>query len=403
MTARRRSVCLITSGLEAGQLRLQPWRYLHQVARQLAVQDHPVNIISDGYPRLPEHQWLDGVPVYRLRSVSNPWLRPAGTLQKAIQRLNPEVVLWHVGLTSFLHQRLACPGAVPVVGIFTSPLYDFRQLSRLGWYKLGAGWDLSTIHLLGSLAPRALLRWSAKRNRQLRGLVVQTRTTQEQIANLALWPGPVEVIPPAVDEIWHNFNPNRQAITRARLGYAPGQKIVVYYGPPAPLRGLPTLIHAFERARTLEPALELLILCRFQKDKPTAGDAALNRLLATSTARDHIKLMSGYLPAGSLVDHIAASDVVALPFELVPSDAPLSPLESGALGKPLVTTDVACLPELLNHNPGYITRPADPDTLAKSLLKAVQEDQGRAPGGNVNRSWADVGQEWSVLLQAMSA
>ena len=400
MSARQRSVCLITSGLEAGQLRLQPWRYLHQVARQLAVQGHPVHIISDGFPQIPACQQLEGVIVLRLRSVGNPWWRPDGTLQKTIQHLNPEVVLWHVGLTTFLHQRLACTGAVPVVGIFTSPIYDFRQLSRLGWLKLGASRNLSAIHLLGSLAPKALLRWSAKRNRQLRHLVVQTRTTQEQISNLALWPGPVEVIPPAVDEIWHNFNPNGQAMTRARLGYGPYQKIVVYYGPPASLRGLPTLIRAFERARRLEPSLELLILCRLQKDKPTAGDAALNRLLAKSPARNHIKLVSGHLQASSLVDHIATGDVVALPFELVPSDAPLSPLETVALGKPLVTTDVACLPELLNHSPGYLIRPADPDALAESLLKAVREDQGHAPGCTVVRSWEDV---WPGVVDSGSS
>jgi glycosyltransferase involved in cell wall biosynthesis len=402
VSARRPSVCLITSGLEAGHLRLQPWRYLHQVARQLAGHGHPVNVISDGYPRLPGHQLLGGVSVYRRRSVSNPWWRPDKNLQKTIQRLNPEVVLWHVGLTSFLYQRLACPGAVPIVGIFTSPLYDFRQLYRLGWRKLGAGRDLSAVHLLGSLAPRPLLRWLAKKNRQLKCLVVQTRTTQAQIVNLALWPGPVEVIPPAVDGIWRNFNPNGQTMTRARLGYAPGQKIVVYYGPPASLRGLPTLIHAFEKARLRQPALELLILCRLPADKPAAGQAVLNQLLATSPAREYIKLVSGHLPAARLVGYVATADVVALPFEIVPSDAPLSPLEAIALGKPLVTTDVACLPELLGHNLGYITRPADPAALADSLLKAIREDHNRVPGSTYTRSWADVGREWSTLFQKLN-
>jgi glycosyltransferase involved in cell wall biosynthesis len=127
----------------------------------------------------------------------------------------------------------------------------------------------------------------------------------------------------------------------------------------------------------------------------------LNRLLAKSPARDHIKLVSDHLSAGKLVDYVAAGDVVALPFELVPSDAPLSPLEAVALGKPLVMTDVACLPELLNHNPGYITRPADPAALTDSLLKALREDHGRAQGGTFSRSWADVGREWSALLEAI--
>jgi hypothetical protein len=55
---------------------------------------------------------------------------------------------------------------------------------------------------------------------------------------------------------------------------------------------------------------------------------------------------------------------------------------------------------LLDHSPGYITQPADPAALADSLLKALQEDHGRAPRVTVSRSWADVGREWSTLIQA---
>ena len=48
MSDRRKSVCLVTSGLVEANLRLQPWRYLHEVARQLAGQGHYVTVVSDG-------------------------------------------------------------------------------------------------------------------------------------------------------------------------------------------------------------------------------------------------------------------------------------------------------------------------------------------------------------------
>lgn len=404
MNTERPSACLIASALEAGQLRLQPWHYLHQVAQGLAARGHPVKVISDGFPHLPAVQQLDGVTLHRLRSAGNPWWRPNAALHETLRRLAPDVVLWHVGLTSFLHQRLACSNEVPIAGIFTSPIYRSGELSGLGWRKLGAGRHQSALHLASTLVPRALFRWLAKRNRQLKLLVVQTRSTRSRIQDQGLWPGPVEVIAPGVDGIWLDSSPNGQARARAELGYGPDQKIVVYFGPAAPLRGLPALIRAIEMARKYEPALELLILCRPDgRDE----DVDLKRLLAASPARDHIKLVRGYLEPGILVDHVTAGDVVALPFELVPSDAPLSVLEALALGKPLVTTDVAGLPDLPGHDSTYITKPADEAALSASILKAMRDGRAcsiQGPPSRLScvRSWADVGREWSALLQAIA-
>jgi glycosyltransferase involved in cell wall biosynthesis len=117
-------------------------------------------------------------------------------------------------------------------------------------------------------------------------------------------------------------------------------------------------------------------------------------------------MVSGYLSQKQLVGYVAASDIVALPFILVPSDAPLSLLEAHALGKPVVTTNVACLPELAGQGIGYLAQPANPVSLADALAQAAetlptQRDKMQMPKPPIRR-WQEVGHEWEHFIQQWS-
>lgn len=410
MKHKRKSVCLITGGLVEGNLRLQPWRYLCEVARQLAAQGHHVTVLSDGAERTSAPSWGEGIRLYRLPTVSQPWWRTTSPLWQVLQQTRPEVILWHVGLTSFAYQHLAGWGQVPVVGIFTSPLYRPQEIFRLSWRKISRGYGLCAIHALGALTPRPYLR-RLMRGNKWRCLVVQTQTTRQQLLADDLWTRPIEVIAPGVDEVWGASQVKETDDTRTRLGYSASDTIVLYFGSPAPLRGLPTLIRAFELARSTDPSLKLLVLSRRHADERVQQDAELGQLLQHNSLSQHVQVVSGFLDEETLLRHVAASDVVALPFELVPSDAPLSLLEAQALGKPVVTTRVACLPELAAQGVSYLAQPADPLSLAKALEQAGAELSNHRRGAGLAlendgspsfiRSWQKMGAEWSHLVQSL--
>ena len=217
------------------------------------------------------------------------------------------------------------------------------------------------------------------------------------------------MIRPGVDEAWRAFPLSDASEIRTRLGYAPTDIVILYFGSPVPLRGLHTLIKAFELARRDIRSLKLLVLSRRRRDELLCEDAELDCLLSYNELSQHVKVISGYLDRETLVKHVAASDVVALPFELVPSDAPLSLLETQALGKPIVTTDVACLAELVSGGDSYLAQPADPYSLAQALQKASEDRGARSAGSGMIsersaiqsgiRSWQQMGKEWSQLIQ----
>ena len=415
MKASGKSICLVAQGMREPNCRLQPWRYLLEVARGLACSGHTVTILTDSVPEDtgPEDTGLgsiprgaagpevvDGVSVRRLASVSSPRRGANRELERAIGVLDPQVMIWHLGLTSLLHQSVAPAEGRLSVGVFTSPLYRIGELSRLGLLKLARGYQLSGLHLIGSLLPAWLLRREDIESR-LSALVVQTQTTRRQLLERRLWRGRLEVIPPAVDQAWLACQGDREAARRA-LGLSSTDVVVVYFGPPEPLRGLPTLLRAFALAYPQDTRLQLLVLPRQGDGRPAALEHHLRALGIAQVTR----LVDGFMTPEQLVQHVSVGDLVALPFELLPSDAPLSPLEARALGKPLVTTRVACLPELACGEDCYLAEPTDPVSLAQTILRSAArlscdppQVRDHSPAGKTARTWRAVGEAWSHLIQ----
>lgn len=459
MSNKPQTVCLISGGMVEKNIRLQPWRYLHEVAKQLAAQDYDVTVISDGYDhslgtqnghaqndhaQAVQQDMLAGVSVRRLASVSRPKfgthrLRSADqdanqALTKAVRDVSPDVILWHVGVTSFLHQQMTNWPDVPIVAILTSPIYQFGDLQRLGLAKLVKNRDLSAIHIAGTLLPRTNMRTVLNSNVFSR-VVVQTETIRQKLLTQGVEADNITVIAPGVDHEWFgkstpagsDENENGDSITQYRdqLGYEATDKVILYYGSPAPLRGLHTLIRAVEVAHKQDESIRLLVLSRRHADQLMNEDQELRELLSRSDVQQYTQIIDGFLEPETLVEFVSSTDIIALPFELVPSDAPLSLLESKALGKPIVTTNVACLPELAAGGPYYVAEPADPHSLASALLRAagelsITETCTERPSDmpsiknlssdeafDVTASnatvtcWERVGEKWSRLIQGL--
>jgi glycosyltransferase involved in cell wall biosynthesis len=397
ITRSSQSICLVSGGMHGRNLRLQPWRYLYEVAHHLVGQHYQVTVLTDGgQGEMIEDN--NGVRIVYLPSVRSPLWKRNRRLQQTLKSLQPECLLWHIGLTNVIYEDLPHTPSQPIVGIFSTPIYPPRELLRLGGRKLGRNLSLCGVHLAGSLISRRFIRARLKHSR-LAKCVVQTQTTRIALLEHQLLLGQVEVIPPGVDDVWTSSDSFNAGEARRALGYTEDDWVVLYMGAPAELRGLPDLIEAAGIARRKQPLLKLLILSRNSTDGPK-----LRALLQQAALQEHAQVISGYLEPHCLASLVHACDAVALPFELVPSDAPLSVLEVKALGKPLITTSVACLPELAAGGDHLLAPPNDPSTLAGVLLSAATRYawQGRVLAGpQSTRGWKRVGEEWAHLLQTL--
>jgi glycosyltransferase involved in cell wall biosynthesis len=314
-------------------------------------------------------------------------------------------MIWHMGLTGLLHQRFDSAGR-PLIGILTSPIYGWGDLVRLGPGCLLRHCRSTLLPIAGALTPTVALRRHLACS-GLRALVVQTETMAAQLRARGLWDATPAVIPPGVDDCWHQGSAEAVIRRRAELGFEKDDYVVVYFGSPAPLRGLPTLIQALALALPRQPRLRLLVLSRRRPGELTREAARLDALIRSAGAAPHVRIVDGALRPAALIEHVAVADLVALPFKLVLSDAPLTIGETLALGKPVLTTRVACLPELAAAGRHMLVPPGDVDALSAALVRAAADcPHGTSPGARSGptpepRPWATAIRAWSHLVEGL--
>jgi glycosyltransferase involved in cell wall biosynthesis len=125
-------------------------------------------------------------------------------------------------------------------------------------------------------------------------------------------------------------------------------------------------------------------------------DDILNELRSTESDTN-ISIVGGWLTKEQVLSYIELSDVVTLPFVLVPSDIPVAVLEALARGKPVVASPVDGLPELVNGR-GVIIDPLDSHQFATELCNLSEDKQRISHYANSARvfiknypKWHDVG------------
>jgi glycosyltransferase involved in cell wall biosynthesis len=388
--------------------RLQPWRYLLETARLFQQLGHSVVIISNREAGRPENDQVQGVSVHRIPNVRPLWRIPNVALERAIARQRPEALVWHVGLTSFLHFDVMRRFAVPSFGIFTSPIYRLTDLLRPSLLHLLLERELSAMHLLGLFVPT----WALRRqihDAGLRQLITLSETTRQALTQRGAPSDRLTTILPGLEASWlEPVSPLEVEAVRRQFEFSPEDIVVAYAGPPMRLRGLDVLITALAQARQAAPHLKLLILSRHDSTKQMRAEQRIRNLISNFRLEAAVTWVSNALDQTAFKRSLAASTIVALPFELVSSDMPLTVLEALALGKPVLTTRVACLPEMMPPPGNDLAAPGDVWSLARALQNLAADPAGRAARADPARrfatqwgSWEDRSAQWKKVLDTL--
>lgn len=377
---------VICRDYRAQNLALQPWRYVSEIVTGLRALGHELDVITDATNGTPDE-------VLRVGSVR---LFPRGNdeLTTLIKRLNFDACLVSVGLTSALTfdvRRLA----VPAYGLFTSPVYDLGALLRLG-LRVVAARQYSIVHLAGAITPRSLIRRAFA---PLRAVITASHHATSHLTRIGVPAARLFTVPPAVDDDFREPLP----MPRADQPFT-----VIYMGSPLPIRGVFDLVEAVAMVKNRLPSIRLRILSRGNGEYAHHERDLLARINHLGL-EDTVALRSGFLDRTDLRDELAQAHMVALPFQIVPSDVPLALLESMALGRPVLATHVASMPDYLSDGRGFLAEPGRPPSLAATLLRAASDldelsatrSRALACAGNIP-SWSAVGARVSQILERVA-
>lgn len=381
---------MVANGLSRENVRLQPWRYLYEIARRIAAK-HKVVMITEGAVPKKEEWWEEGFHVVKSSFLS---VRRQTELQELIAGYSPGQLWWSVTPRSIAYWPTLRNIGCDKYALVTCPLYEYGQLMRAS--RAGVPFEELGVLWKQRLVPRGL--FARMLNTSLINKVfIQSVANQRVLEKAGVLPEKLRLLRVGIDA------GDREAVVtealcaeQSRLGGRENEVIFLYFGAVRRIRGFDALVEAFARlARRTENA-RLVVLARgADEDKMQQISTQLGQ--AGLTGR--VTVLGGWLSREQVWAHVEACDVAVLPFVIVPSDIPIAILEAMARGKPVIGTPIDGIPELIEGR-GLVVDPLDPEVFSGAMRSLVEDEPLRERlGRNAHEfmrgypDWEAVGQQ----------
>ena len=385
-------IVIICSDFQKSNIRKLPWKYVYEIALYLSKR-HEVIIVTDS-----NRKDIDEIKIISVKRIFMPLKGETAELLNVLEHENPDKCIMLLGLTSFLRKEFKIKK--PVIGIFTSPLYSINELIRNIGIKDSLRYrNYTVIHYINSLIPDYFVRkWSKKFEK----IVFLSNYTQNKLILKGLNEKNAVLIPLGIDKTFLE-SPETEKVKKIIKEINPeNTQVVMYFTSPLTLRGTDTLVKAFADVNKEIPS-KLIFLSRKDTEELSKEEILLKEIAEKENISDSIKIISKNLSSEEIKEHLSAANIVCLPFKIVISDVPVSILEAMALKQPVISTKVACIPELLDNN---LTVQANDNEELSEVLNELLSDKEliKKMGLNARKymenypTWSEIGNEFLKII-----
>ncbi len=201
----------------------------------------------------------------------------------------------------------------------------------------------------------------------------------------------ITVIPNGVDT--ERFRPLERDNTLAEELGLQGKLVIGYVGTLNWYEGHDLLFEAVRRLKPRHPEMRVLLV----------GDGLEYKNLVArrhELGLDDTVVMTGRIPFEQVESYYSLIDIAPITrasSPLTESVSPLKPFEAMAMGKTVISSDVAVMKDVINGDNGLLYAKDDADSL-ESVLDRVLLDEGlRAQLGASGRSWVVAERDWRAL------
>lgn len=369
-------ICLVNSFFP-------PWRggaetYTCNLAKQLTLRGHNVEVVCASPPREPGNYSIDGIKVACLPVTT--WLYGTPIIAKLPWKLlRAETDLIHAGFPN------------PYNAFFTSLICALKRTpSVLTWHN-----DLPSLTKIAGFIARThdkIVLPTYIRN--FKRIISTSRKYATSSRILEKYAEKVTIVPNGVD--CKTFRPDLNPNTiRLRLNLA-GKKIILFVGALSKwhsYKGLDTLINALALTNKLRADIALLVV----------GDGTLKptyqKLASELNLTDKV-LFAADVSDRDLPSYYAASDMLVLPSKDRSEGFGLTILEANACGKPAIGSDVGGIPDAIRHeHNGLLVPPSNPEALSAAITRLAEDDSLRKEMGTKGRRFAEE-HDWSKVAEA---
>jgi len=358
-----------------------PWRggaetYTYNLARNLALLGHDVEVLCANDPGSPGKRTVEGVKVHRLRSRGRIYGVPiVPKLPYELAKINADI----------LHANFPNPYSASIASL-TSLLRGIPSV--LTWHN-----DLPPFTLTASIivyihdnlvAPIYL--------RNFKRIISTSESYAETSKTLRRYREKVVVIPNGVDT--ERFNPKIDGSKIRARHNLEGSKVIMFVGALTRwhrYKGLDILIKAFLEIQRRTNQARLLIV----------GDGDLKSEYEAScclSIKEKVTF-AGNVDDEELPSYYAASEVLVLPSIDRSEGFGLTLLEANATGKPVVASNIGGIPSVVTDGVnGILIPPRDEKTLAQTIVNLLK-DEDRLHKMGVNGRRIAEAHEWKHIAK----
>lgn len=389
-------VCIICYGLREHNIRLQPWRYISEIAGGLLKKNFDVTIITDGSS---ERYYVNGIRTIHIGKLRKFPFQSNPKLVSLIKSEQPDVILWSVNALDYLYLNIFKQVDIPIIGMFTGPIYRFSDITRIGTHEILKNIRFLSVHIIYASLPSLFIR-EVVNSPQFNKIFVMSRKNKEIITKMDGDQNKVVHIPAGIDEYDFETSEEYNSIIR-KYTLDESSFNILYFGSPLTIRGIDSLIKAVSKVRNEYSHVKLLILSRRRDDELSREELDTQDLILKLGIQKNVQIISGFLDKDEVKKFICFSNLIALPFKIVPSDVPTSILESMALGKTVISTAVDGIPELLEDGRGLVVRPNKEEDLAEKIVFSIQNRDLTKSMGKKAASYMQTYPRWHDVSESV--
>lgn len=302
-----------------------------------------------------------------------------------ILQFDPDIVYWVGNALSGLYLKKNYLGNIPIVLNISTVHMLWKELKKLTIKEI---FQSNLVNLFTAFFPfRNLVKNLNHSN--IAGIIVTSETVKDRLIKLGVKQEKIRVSPLCFEE---NFKEEKKFVHfDSKESFS-----ICYMGPLYSVRGIDLLIDMMAMFKKNNLSIHLNFLLRTpnpKHDKQILYDKCKKKGIL-----DLVTIKAGILEKKVLYENILNSDAVVLPTKFVWNEPPLSILETMMLGKPVITSNVCGLPELVK-NRGVILNP-DKDSfyncvkdltnkpnLIKSMGEGGKEFVNSLPGWDIFSNW----------------
>ena len=173
------------------------------------------------------------------------------------------------------------------------------------------------------------------------------------------------------EEIFRELrNPSVSANTiRKRLGVAPHEKVVLFFGLMSRYKGTDVLLQAFPRVHRETGAR--LVLAGFPS--PEFDLAAQKQNARDSGIDQAVRWVPEYIPTEEVAAWMEMASVAVFPYRDIYQSGALH--VSQTFGAPIVATAIRAMQDVIEHEvSGLLVSPGDPVTLGEAIIRILKDD-----------------------------